>query len=91
MILYQSSKPISRDLGAIISWLGAQATIIPSKLTERQTPFLVGSEMFFEEGMMWDLTLMLTIGIATALAFALSVLPSVSNLSLRTEMRDSRS
>jgi hypothetical protein len=68
-----------------------RATIIPLRLTERLTPFLVNCEMFFEEAMMCALTLMLTIGIATVLAFALSVLPSVSNLSLGTETERSTS
>jgi hypothetical protein len=36
---------------------------------------------------MCALTLMLAIGIATVLAFALSVLPSVSNLSVRSETK----
>jgi len=62
-----------------------RAAILPLRLTERATPFVVDAEMVFEEAMMCALTLMLAIGIATALAFALSVLPSVSNLSLRSK------
>jgi hypothetical protein len=63
----------------------ASATIIPLRLTERPTQFVVDSKMFFEEAVMCALTLMLAIGIATVLTFALSVLPSVSNLRLGSE------
>jgi len=41
--------------------------------------------MFFEEAIMCALTSMLTVGLGTVLAVALSVLPSVSNQSLGSD------
>jgi hypothetical protein len=69
----------------------ARATTIPSRLTERRNQSLVDSKMLFEEAIMCALTLMLAIGTATGLALALSVLPTVSNLSPGTETKRSLS
>jgi hypothetical protein len=59
--------------------------MIPLRLTERPIPFVVDSEMFFKEAIMCALTSMLTVGLGTVLAVALSVLPLVSNQSLGSD------